>query len=910
MNSVDLFSQPLSAFGNEPFPVLSFSSAGEEKREYDMGRIKEAFTELYPEFRGKMLKLTDARAALPGEELEWAMQVEGELRYLLGVSLTDETVNLTSLCNQGVMNGRVPSDVARLLAFCEIEVEDESHRYDLDLYNAEAVQAFLEWFRRFDAKQSVEPARSTKYVCIHETRYRNAKPLCAPWSSALPDFFSRRYGYEIWKTLPSLVISQVGATIAHRCRFFQCVTELAAEAFWQPLGEFYRNTGMRRLRFSLSEELWKQLQLEGDVFQNADRLENAVIHVAIRNTRWQEDLPPSVVACKVATSIAHFVKNGKAVAGLPWTSENQPIRISDLNRWMNLLLGLGIQGIHGIASDHPAAKLRHTPSCPQTDQPWMQRMIQEYARFSALFSQGVASAALLALYPVRTFWGCFSLGAEDHALAEHLQEKLAQVCETLLLHHFDFHFISETMLSRIQPNNQGELSAVLPDGSEKRYAALIVPFNEVILSQTVEILERWAQAGVLIVFIEPIPHAVSDREDDAEVWERMEKLVIENDNVIAAEEGWLSEVQARVRPAIQLDSENRVVISRRRNHDSEDIFFLANLSPSERYEGNVTLTSSFDFMYEVDAASGNFQRLETQGPNPTFFLELEPFASRLFIVSKTRLKEAAEPVPLPGKPTRTIPLRDEFFFFTETGNYLPLRRWEIEPEAKDSPDSGERVRWTTRFWVREVCGSLTLVSEDRFFPGAMSDSNWKIVLNDRALELKNEGNRAGIPLSSWVWRGENILTLVWPSRPFAPIEGWKDFCLHGDFGLQKIGEYEVITAPSPVLRIGSWTEQGYPYYSGTGIYRQKVQIPEECLPSALFLRFAKVAEAVEIVINGKETGSLWKPPWRRRIDSWVVPGENLFEFRVSNSCWNGYQQPSRDSGLMGPVTLEVYSHVF
>ena len=156
------------------------------------------------------------------------------------------------------------------------------------------------------------------------------------------------------------------------------------------------------------------------------------------------------------------------------------------------------------------------------------------------------------------------------------------------------------------------------------------------------------------------------------------------------------------------------------------------------------------------------------------------------------------------------------------------------------------------------------------------------------------------------------------------------------------------------------TDPGVKYFSGEATYRTsfnwtpgKSQISN--LKSQILLDLGKVAVMAQVKLNGKDLGTLWKPPFTVDITRAVKRGENTLEVRVVNlwinrligdeqlpedsernpdgtlkkwppwlqqgkpsptgrftfTSWRLWKKDAalRESGLLGPVTLRVAEHV-
>jgi hypothetical protein len=123
----------------------------------------------------------------------------------------------------------------------------------------------------------------------------------------------------------------------------------------------------------------------------------------------------------------------------------------------------------------------------------------------------------------------------------------------------------------------------------------------------------------------------------------------------------------------------------------------------------------------------------------------------------------------------------------------------------------------------------------------------------------------------------------------------------------------------------SWTanaDPGIRYYSGTATYRAKFTAPAA---DSLELDLGDVRELAHVRVNGRDLGTLWKPPFRVSLDGAARPGVNDLEVEVTNFWPNrliGDQllpeaermthtniikwradSPLMPSGLLGPVTI-------
>jgi hypothetical protein len=133
--------------------------------------------------------------------------------------------------------------------------------------------------------------------------------------------------------------------------------------------------------------------------------------------------------------------------------------------------------------------------------------------------------------------------------------------------------------------------------------------------------------------------------------------------------------------------------------------------------------------------------------------------------------------------------------------------------------------------------------------------------------------------------------------------------LMGDFSLAPAadGGY-IIAAPRRTLQPAPWTAQGYPFYSGCGVYRCSFRLPEAFEACRVVLEPQLADDVLEVIVNGLPAGvRLWEP-YEVEITDLLVKGENTLALRVANTPVNVLEAIERPSGLTGAPRLRPYHH--
>jgi hypothetical protein len=88
-------------------------------------------------------------------------------------------------------------------------------------------------------------------------------------------------------------------------------------------------------------------------------------------------------------------------------------------------------------------------------------------------------------------------------------------------------------------------------------------------------------------------------------------------------------------------------------------------------------------------------------------------------------------------------------------------------------------------------------------------------------------------------------------------------------------------------KLDSWSnssDKEIRYFSGTATYSKQFELSEELIESkaVLELDLGSVRVIAEVIVNGKTVGTLWKAPFRIKIDDFVTKGTNTLEVKITN----------------------------
>jgi hypothetical protein len=99
----------------------------------------------------------------------------------------------------------------------------------------------------------------------------------------------------------------------------------------------------------------------------------------------------------------------------------------------------------------------------------------------------------------------------------------------------------------------------------------------------------------------------------------------------------------------------------------------------------------------------------------------------------------------------------------------------------------------------------------------------------------------------------------------------------------KLGAPAEVTLPK-LISLHQHDDPGIKYFSGTASYRKTFTLPPGVSANSrrLFLDLGRIEVLAEVLVNGRNLGLVWKPPYRLDITDALKAGDNSLEVRVTN----------------------------
>ena len=354
---------------------------------------------------------------------------------------------------------------------------------------------------------------------------------------------------------------------------------------------------------------------------------------------------------------------------------------------------------------------------------------------------------------------------------------------------------------------------------------------------------------------------------------------------------------------IELDfppSESHIIII---NNKTDEWFITETNLQIEKFDNKVISGYTFDNSENV------FAKVKTKNGNKTvkqkskkvfksinlpkqYSFKIED--DNVLCISKWKMKLASEKN------------QDEFFknnFDDADWLDVTIGAWEMQlPQERD-----EEV-YPVTLWYRTSFEIEDLPLNTRLLIDGFSGSSYQLFINGN--EIKDKGKRSKldaeikeVDIQPFIQKGKNIVAvkIIANRRTDGILDLLK---IIGDFAIAKNGDTYKIVESKNLITIGDWTKQGYPFYSGTGVYETEIEIKENYLDGKLFLIADCGEDVLEIIINNNEGIVVPWHPYKVNLTGLVKPGKNNIKLKVTNTLINILEAVQKKSGLFSQPKIE------
>lgn len=860
-----------------------------------------------PEFREQALIMVKSDAPLAADEIE----AEWKLVRVFEADIKDNEIlfykNVTPAAGTSVS---APGQGRSMLYFFHVYAKSSewfNNETYIDTLSPDAVDAFIQVTH--EAYKKVigdEFGKTVPAIFTDEPALQMQglfPPQALPWTAALPDTFTQKYGYDIRDELPLLYYDGDVSPKA-RFDFWTNATEMFREAFAHRIFDWCAKNGIALTGHYMSEDtLQSQIMWTGASMPHYEYMQRPGMDHLGRNIN-------DALTARQVSSVAHQFDRPLVLTEL-YGCTGWNVSLENM-KWIadwHYVNGVNFMNEHLSWYTMRGQRKRDYPASIHYQSPWWKdfHVLANYlTRATFTNSSGKYVADTLVIHPISSAWAAYS--PINKKKVEALNAQFTSLVDTLNARHVDYDLGDELIIERHGAVRGGKFIV-----NKMEYTSVFVPNGDVLRDSTIKLLEQFiAQGGVVVSMQQPEilidavkPAAVlpgAARANSAD--EAFDKLQPHLTHHIAFEPD-----RGAAEP---------VLIHQRRIGNSYFIFF-ANTDQNAAhdvvatlpYSGRVREWNLFDGTSRDIASTQTILQIRVA-------LHFEPAGSVLLSVNPDEPAAEIKPENMQLIKEQSIP--DEWKIVSRDANALTLDmvRYRRAEDVNFTPS----VHTLAAQNAVDARGpglpfSLRYAFKSAIDPGVVSElfivleqpDRYEIAFNGNAAAYNGNGwwkdqQFKRIDIKSMAVKGKNDLeingTYQNPKQPDTRtytengIEIESVYVVGDFYVAQKKNEFMIVPS-NDKFRYGDMAEHGYPFFSGTMRIAQDVNIaPAD--GEKIFVEI-KGLEAItaRVYVNGVEAGFIGFHPHSVDVTKFVKSGANRIEIELTNSNRN----------LMGPHHAEV-----
>jgi hypothetical protein len=735
------------------------------------------------------------------------------------------------------------------------------------------------------------------------------------WTPDLFDVFMKDWNYDLRTCLPSL-FEKTGDWKKVRHNYTLTLLHLFIDRWAKP---WYKWCADHNLKFTghYWEHEWPSMRHGGDnmamyawhqvpaIDMLFNQFNDSSVNAQFGNVRSVKEL------ASAANQTGRQRKLSETYGGSGWD-----LTFAGMKRngdW-EYALGVNFMNQHLTYFTLTGARKYDYPCTFDYHEPWWndyKYIHDHYARLSLALSAGRQINDILIIEPTTSCWLYDSYTQPDPKTFE-----IGQTFQTFITDlekkQVEYDLGSENIMKNIGSVLKGKLIV----GHASYSKVVIPPMTENLDSSTFNLLEKFvAQGGKLVTFSQP--DLIDGSSDN-----RIKDFFNNNTGqIVMAKDLNENELAEFFAPSgITFESvSGRTLYHHRRILDDGQLIFLVNSDDKSALTGSLK-TGGAD-VFELNTLTGEKYGYDNQqsGDEVNCSFSLPPAGSLLLFVPET----GNEDLPVPQKPVNLKPV--------ETSSPVTVTRNEDNALTIDFCDlelGGEKTKDLNNFyaadkvfkyygfrngnpWNTSVQFRTNIVDRDTFdintgftvtyhftVKGKFDFSSMKAAVERPAIwtvlingsQVKPEAGKWWLDRSIGVFSignlvkpGENSITLkVSPMKILAEIE---PVYILGDFTVKPAEKGFVIDAPNASFTLGSWKDQGLPFYSWGMTYSREFNI--ENAEGRWQISLGKWAGTVaEVSVNDQPATVIAFPPYTTDVSGLIKQGSNKIDVKVIGSLKN------------------------
>lgn len=736
------------------------------------------------------------------------------------------------------------------------------------------------------------------------------------WTPDLWDAFLKRWGYDLRPKLPMLV-EEIGDWKKVRHDFYSTLLSLFIDRWAKPMSKYYSENdliwtghywehGWPIPTTGFDESIvYTWLGMPGiDMLGN--ELEGTGQGPQFGNTRAVRELR------SVANQMGQKRTLSETFGGGGWDVDFKTFK--RLVDW-EVVLGVNFVNQHlSYYSIKGARKFDYPPSFSYHE-PWWENYsyLADYiGRISLAMSAGDQVNSTLVLQPNSTAWMYFSRENKRSEL-DSIQYNFKDFIYRLERRHLEYDLGSENVLKKY-----GKVDAKKLVVGERGYDLIVIPKSmENIDKGTYKLIKKYLEeGGKVLSFRDKIDRI--DGEKNPDVYRLQQDYSKQWNIVDSIEESLLNNLLDKNKFIEEKDQSGELYFQKRNLEDGK-LLFLVNSDNHE--ESCATISLEGEDLVKMNLENGDINRIPFGKKNGkiTFDVHLDSIGSALYFVSNKTLngfkkKERRENWEFvkPEGGMKTSPnskntlvldyldletsdstMRDTYFMkalsFLYKDNGVGFGDpWQHKIQYKKDYVKLDTFSDNSAFNVKyhfKINNKSNLSKFDNTHLIVEYPELWDVFINGHL--VKPESNKFWIDrdfpvfkINNYLRHGENTISLR--ADRMSVFAELMPVYVRGDF---KVGD-SLKLKNGKLDSLGSWKDLGYKFYSDKVSYSRKYEIDKDAVSAFRVKLNSWNGTVAEVLVNGKQAGSIAWPPYELDITDFMKNGKNEITIKVIGSLKN------------------------
>ena len=815
----------------------------------------------------------------------------------------------------------------------------------VDLLIPDVTEKFLDvtMTRGYEKHNKADFGKTVKGVFTDEPNLEAAmeRGTLVRWTPDLWEVFQKRWGYDLRVNLPSLVL-ETGNWRKVRHDYYELLLELFVERWAKPWYYYCEEKGLEWTghywehgwpfpTHGFDEAAFYVWHQQPGVDMLGGEMVPEGLGSQFGNTRAVREL------ASAANQGGHLRTLSETYGGGGWEMDFSTYKL--LADWQ-AVLGVNFVNQHlSYYSLRGVRKFDYPPSFSYHE-PWWDnyKLLGDYiGRLSLVGSSGEQVNEILVLQPNTTAWMYFSRQVKNLKINS-IQDRFKTFTYELERRHVEYDLGSEQVLKNLGSVNANRLRV-----GNREYSLVVIPASmENLDASTFHLLKGFlAGGGRIVSFTDDLPYL--DGTPSGEVNELLKAFPEQCRIVKDISDQAFSELTSREEFSIQeSDPDQGELYHQRRILSDGQLVMLVNSSTGEA--AHARLEAKGKSVVRLDPVTGEvFQvPVESTGKKVSFQASLPPVGSSIFFIAAGRSPIPVDPEKS-GSGNRVTPMNSVEVSADQENvlviNYLDLSAGELNLQntyfmdallalfEKNNLQMGNpwqhKIQYRKNYLVRDtfpansgfeasyhfiVSPEMDQTARNAIMAVVEGTELWDVYINGQQIP-KDENSYwidpdfGRFPIGDHLKEGRNTLILKAPGMSlFAEL--MPDY-ITGHFLVEPQDKGFRITGGS-LQSMGSWKDQGYPFYSQKVSYSQQFDLEDPNREYAVRLGDWN-GTTCEVYVNGRKAGQICWAPYELQVGHLLNEGENQITVRVVGSLKNtfGHFFKTWSSTLNGPHDWNV-----